>query len=32
MLYNNKTLNKHCLTNDIKLVNDYANVKSNREF
>jgi hypothetical protein len=32
MLYNNETLNKHCLTNDIQLVNDYANVKINREF
>ena len=31
MLYNNETLNKHCLANDIKLVSDYTNVKINRE-
>ena len=31
MFYNNETLNKHCLANDIQLVNDYADVKMNRE-
>ena len=31
MLYNYETLKTHCLTNDIQLVNDYADVKMNRE-
>jgi hypothetical protein len=31
MFYNNETLNKYCLTNDIQLVDDYTNVKMNRE-
>ena len=31
MFYNNETLNKYCLTNDIQLVDDYTNIKMNRE-
>jgi hypothetical protein len=31
MFYNNETLNKHCLTNDIQLVDDYTNIKMNRD-
>ena len=31
MFYNNETLNKHCLANDIQLVDDYTNIKMNRE-
>lgn len=31
MFYNNETLNKHCLTNDIQLVDDYINIKMNRD-
>ena len=31
MFYNNETLNKYCLTNDIQLVDDYTNIKMNRD-
>ena len=31
MFYNNETLNKYCLTNDIQLDDDYTNIKMNRD-
>jgi hypothetical protein len=32
MLYNNVSLENHCIENDIELLEDYANIKINREF
>lgn len=32
MIYNNETLIHHCSDNDIKLLDDYTDVKINREY
>lgn len=32
MIYNNNTLIQHCLDNHIELLEDYTNVKINREY
>jgi len=32
MIYNNASLIKHCFNNSIELIEDYTNIKINREY
>lgn len=32
MIYNNASLIKHCCDNSIELIEDYTNIKINREY